>query len=125
MEPAELERSKAVLLALVEELERPSRNRDEIAIENAPDSIDRVQGATERELAVRQMDLTFNRLQSIRSALRRIEDGTYGACVRCDGDIGSKRLRALPWASQCVKCQDLADQENRVPHAREVSRALG
>jgi DnaK suppressor protein len=88
-----------------------SRSLDEIAIENAPDSIDRIQCATEREMAIRRIELDFSKVQSVRSALRRIAEGTYGTCFRCDEDIPVKRLKAVPWASYCVECQDSADGE--------------
>jgi DnaK suppressor protein len=112
MRHSELERSKGILLGLLREVELPLRSRDEIAIENAPDLIDQIQYATEREMVVRQIDSDFNRLQNIRLALQRIDDGTYGICAHCDGEIGGKRLKALPWVDLCVSCQDIADREN-------------
>jgi DnaK suppressor protein len=124
MQKAELERSKAVLLAMLHEMERPLRNRDEIAVENVPDSIDLVQRAAERELAIRQIESGFNRLQSLRLALQRINDGTYGTCIRCDGDIGIKRLNAVPWTSYCVKCQDIADRESKEQEDETVTRVF-
>lgn len=111
MKQLEVERLKTHLLGLIQEMEQPLR-REEIAVQNAPDTIDRVQQATERELAIRQIESGFNRLQSVRLALQRIDDGSYGTCIRCEGEIGIKRLNALPWAACCVKCQDAADREN-------------
>jgi DnaK suppressor protein len=124
MEPAELEHSRNILLALQSEVEKPLRNRDQIAVENPPDTIDRVQCAAERELAIRRIESSFNRLQSIRLALRRIDDGTYGTCIRCDAEISSKRLKAVPWASNCVTCQELADRENGQEDDREMLRMV-
>jgi DnaK suppressor protein len=124
MQPTELERSKAVLRTLLYEMEQPVRNRDDIAVENAPDTMDQIQGATERDLAIRQIESGFNRLQSVRSALQRIEDGTYGICARCDCEISSKRLMAIPWASHCVKCQDIADRESNGHGSQELVRAF-
>jgi RNA polymerase-binding transcription factor len=120
---SELQRSKDILLGLLREVEMPLRGRDEIAIENAPDIIDQVQFATEREMAVRQIDSDFNRLQKIRLALRRIDDGSYGTCVHCDGEIGKKRLKALPWVALCVSCQEVADGE-RASVSEETLRAF-
>jgi len=111
MELAELERSKDILLQMLQEMERPMRIRDEIAVDNLADTLDRVQSAAEREMAIRQIESGFNRVQNIRLALERIDDRTYGVCLRCEGEIGSKRLNAVPWASHCVRCQDIADQE--------------
>ena len=43
-------------------------------------------------------------LAEIEEALARIEDGTFGSCLRCGGAIGRQRLRALPEARFCVSC---------------------
>lgn len=40
----------------------------------------------------------------IEQALKRLEDGNYGSCVSCGGDIAEKRLEAIPHASQCIDC---------------------
>jgi len=43
-------------------------------------------------------------LGEIDAALRRLEEGSYGACVRCGKPIDAARLRVLPAASHCAKC---------------------
>lgn len=40
----------------------------------------------------------------IRAALDRIEDGSYGTCVRCGETIGAARLDLLPWTPLCERC---------------------
>ena len=40
----------------------------------------------------------------IRTALRRMEDGSYGVCATCGEAINAKRLEALPYATQCINC---------------------
>ena len=40
----------------------------------------------------------------IRTALLRIENGTYGTCSRCGKDISRKRLEARPIATRCIDC---------------------
>ena len=44
-------------------------------------------------------------LQAIDAGLRRIEDGTYGACQNCGQPIGAERLEALPWTTRCIDCK--------------------
>lgn len=44
-------------------------------------------------------------LRDIESALKRIENGTYGVCKYCGKDIAEKRLEARPVASACVECK--------------------
>lgn len=40
----------------------------------------------------------------IHAALRRIDDGSYGECVRCGAEIAEARLDALPWTPFCREC---------------------
>ena len=43
---------------------------------------------------------------SVQGALDRIEAGTFGTCVRCGGEIGADRLRAMPAAGLCIVCKE-------------------
>jgi DnaK suppressor protein len=111
MERSELERFRQILTATLIKMGQPLDRRDEIAIENAPDDLDRIQGLVERELAIRQIESNFSRIQSVKLALERIEDGSYGTCLECEEEISSKRLQAVPWACCCLRCQEIADQK--------------
>ncbi|TSA46579.1 hypothetical protein D4R52_00215 [bacterium] len=42
------------------------------------------------------------RLKSVRSALERIEKGTYGICQKGGEEISRQRLEAVPEAANCV-----------------------
>jgi RNA polymerase-binding protein DksA len=39
-------------------------------------------------------------------ALKRIEEGTFGICQDCKSLISKSRLKAVPYARSCVKCQE-------------------
>jgi len=45
-----------------------------------------------------------DRRQIIEAALRRLDDGEYGYCLRCDEDIPVKRLAIDPAVTRCVDC---------------------
>ena len=45
-------------------------------------------------------------LYELEDALKRIEDGIFGVCESCNSVITKVRLRALPQARLCVKCQE-------------------
>ena len=59
------------------------------------------------------------KLKAIDDALRKIEDGTYGECEECGEPINKKRLKILPFAKYCVKCQ--SEIEQRVKQQTEES----
>lgn len=44
-------------------------------------------------------------LSDIESTLKRIEEGKYGICKYCNGEISKKRLLARPVASSCIRCK--------------------
>jgi RNA polymerase-binding protein DksA len=62
----------------------------------------------------REIDYTLGEnsgqvLAAIDSALRRIDEGTYGTCVSCGEEIRYERLEATPWASLCIDCKRKAE----------------
>src|SRR5262245_54063085 len=49
-------------------------------------------------------------LNMIDEALRRINSNTYGTCVTCEEEMAQKRLEAVPWAKNCINCQQKIEQ---------------
>jgi RNA polymerase-binding transcription factor len=45
-------------------------------------------------------------LTKINDALGRLDEGTYGYCSDCGGEISEQRLRALPFAVRCKECEE-------------------
>jgi DnaK suppressor protein len=43
-------------------------------------------------------------LVEVDAALHRLEDGTYGTCEHCGGEIAPGRLEARPTARTCIAC---------------------
>ncbi|MCG2713705.1 MAG: TraR/DksA family transcriptional regulator [Candidatus Omnitrophica bacterium] len=44
-------------------------------------------------------------LYELEDALKRIEDGSFGICDDCKNNISKIRLKAVPSARLCIKCQ--------------------
>lgn len=59
----------------------------------------------EREKNVALLMALKRRLESVRAALRAMDQGTYGICERCGAEIPIERLEIYPDTSLCVKCQ--------------------
>jgi DnaK suppressor protein len=77
------------------ENESEERRLDNHLAETATVTLDRELDYTLEENATRA-------LRAIDAALARIEDGTYGTCVRCGQPIAPARLEAIPWATLCI-----------------------
>jgi DnaK suppressor protein len=101
-----LERKEAELVQVL-------RNRDGIAIEKSAEQMDEIQYASERDLAIQNVDRESTLLRQVRAALRRIHDGSFGTCIECEWAISPKRLAAVPWASRCIQCQEAADRNGQ------------
>ena len=54
---------------------------------------------------IQMQDKLEVRLASIKRAILRLEKGKYGICQSCGGEIDTARLKALPYAEQCIDCQ--------------------
>jgi RNA polymerase-binding transcription factor DksA len=48
-------------------------------------------------------------LVQVKSALLRIDDGTFGACAACGEMISDERLNALPYSGECISCASKHD----------------
>jgi RNA polymerase-binding transcription factor DksA len=95
---AQLETRKAVLAArlggIAEDLTSAhSKDWEEAAVEHEDDEV--LEGLGEAGQA---------ELRQINAALARIEDGTYGECMRCGEEIGPQRLDLLPATPFCKRC---------------------
>ncbi len=64
----------------------------------------------DRELALNLASSRQESLYDIEDAIRRIDEGSYGACESCGGAIERPRLKALPFAKKCMTCQNAAER---------------
>src|ERR1700733_6181791 len=49
-------------------------------------------------------------LNLIDEALKRIRINEYGSCLTCQEEMQQKRLEAVPWAKNCISCQEKIEQ---------------
>jgi DnaK suppressor protein len=119
MSKDQLEHFRQILLAwkreLMEEVDRTVLHmKDEAA--NFPDPNDRATQESEFGLELRTRDRERKLLKKIDSALRRIDEGSYGFCEETGDEIGLRRLEARPVATLCVEAQErreLAEKQFR------------
>ena len=50
-------------------------------------------------------------LKDVDSALKAVENGTYGICKYCKLPISEDRLRARPTSTSCIACKKTLTQE--------------
>ena len=79
-----------------------------------PDQMDRVQIESNAALDLRTRDRERKLLQKIETALRRIEDGSYGFCEETDEPISLARLEARPIATMTIDAQERHEKMERI-----------
>ena len=78
------------------------------------DLADRASNETERSLELRTRDRQRKLISKIESALKRIEDGSYGYCEETGEPISLKRLDARPIATLSLEAQERHERRERV-----------
>jgi DnaK suppressor protein len=62
------------------------------------------------DLALEAAGMTAAQLRTVRYALAKFDDGSYGECEECGNPIGFSRLQARPEARLCIACQTRAEK---------------
>ncbi len=94
---------------LLDDLRRSGLSGREESAGDPLDTIDESVSSLHKEIAFAQADRDAKLLNQVRAALQRISQGTYGQCLEDGEIIMEARLHAVPWASYCVKHQELLD----------------
>jgi RNA polymerase-binding transcription factor DksA len=67
----------------------------------------------QREIDLSMIEQIESELSDVESALRKLDDGTYGTCEACNQPIDAQRLEALPATRFCIADASRAEQEAR------------
>ena len=78
------------------------------------DIVDQASSYTEKNVELRAINRQIKLISKIDSALKRIQDGTYGFCEDTGEPIGLKRLMARPVATLCIAAQEKHEKEEKV-----------
>lgn len=104
-----LEELKAELLRALEKLQKSMAATDEAARpveldQTAVGRLSRMDSLQNQAMSSNLQDRERARLAGILSALKRIEEGTYGVCEECEDAIQYGRLLVFPEAATCAGC---------------------
>ncbi len=104
-----LDRARQKLLAARKELqslrERSAESREPVTLDQQSvgrlSRMDAMQGQAMAKAAEQRRATEMARIDA---ALKRIDDGSYGECLRCGEEIDPKRLDLDPAATLCIDC---------------------
>jgi DnaK suppressor protein len=102
------ERRRALIAEIRQEIEDDD-DEHSVALRDQFDSLDphddRAVSDWVRDVGIAQVVRDTRELDEVETALRRVADQSYGACMDCDEAIPRARLEASPAAVRCVPCQ--------------------
>ena len=78
------------------------------------DIVDQASSYTEKNVEMRAINRQIKLISKIESALKKIQDGTYGFCEDTGEPIGLKRLMARPVATLCIAAQEKHEKDEKV-----------
>jgi DnaK suppressor protein len=79
-----------------------------------PDVADRASAETDKSIELRARDRQRKLISKIESALRRIDDGSYGYCDDTGEPISLGRLMARPVATLSLEAQERHERAERI-----------
>ncbi len=93
-----------LLMKNTETIDSNSEMSNELSVyDNHPADVATELFDKERGLALKGNEM--NILNKINSALKMIEEGSYGNCKKCGKEINEERLKFIPYAEYCADCQ--------------------
>ena len=116
MDAEKLEHYRRILNEQLRRLTESARENQSDAIEIAAtddgvrDVGDQSVKDVNQEIEYRLSERESQAIADIDQALMRIEEGTYGVCVRCGKEIPERRLEAVPTARYDAECQAIVEQ---------------
>jgi len=90
--------------------------------ESVGDEIDAAIATEQAELRSQMASFESRELAQIEAALDRIKHGRYGRCESCDKSIAALRLKALPYATECIECARNGERRGTDPRSSPINR---
>ena len=84
----------------------------ELHQEKTGDVLDAAADTVQDELNSQLIEAESRELSAINDAIGRVERGIYGDCDGCGKPIPLTRLRAIPYAADCIDCRRKAETRN-------------
>lgn len=79
------------------------------------DSVDQATADSSKTIELAVKNRERENLVAIDEALKRIEEGTFGICDRCDEAIAEARIKAFPFTTLCIDCKaELESESGRI-----------
>lgn len=107
---------------LLREIHRRLQEYKDSGGSRLPDVIDIASSTIGDELTLYLAESEVRELRQVEDALARIHSGSYGVCKHCGAMIPQNRLKALPFATLCIKCKEKEEEEEGYKRGEGLER---
>lgn len=118
MKKKELDKFKNLLdeqrLELIDKARKTLEQDMAMDVNELPDDMDFATSQSDQGMVLRLRGREKSLLKKIEEAIQRIEDGEYGICEECGGDISPKRLEARPVTTLCIECKSEQERKEKL-----------
>ncbi len=99
---------------LVEEANRTLNQEMVIPSDERMDEVDQASSEYMQAFSFRLRGRERFLMGKIETALRKLDEGTFGACEECEEPISRKRLEARPEAQLCIQCKEAQEKDEAI-----------
>jgi DnaK suppressor protein len=117
MEDQDIEYFRGILTQSLNDLLKNGDETVSLLLESTVDSSDPIDQATyeaDRSFRFRMRDRENKLIRKIEQSLAKIDEGTFGICELCGGNIAIKRLKARLVATYCIVCKNKMEAMEKV-----------
>jgi DnaK suppressor protein len=114
-----LAKREALIQEIKHQLGQSVTEEQQRRLEAAMDSGDQALVDLDREMGISLQEMRNRERQLIDDALYSLDEGTYGVCAECGGEISEKRLEALPFARLCVACKSKRELMEKIERSEQ------
>lgn len=114
-----LAKREALIQEIKQQLGQSVTEEQQRRLEAAMDSGDQALVDLDREMGISLQEMRNRERQLIDDALDSLDEGTYGVCAECGGEINEKRLQALPFARLCVECKSKRELMEKIERSEQ------
>lgn len=114
-----LAKREALIKEIKQQLGQSVTDEQSRRLEAAMDSGDQALVDLDREMGISLQEMRNRERQLIDDALDSLDEGTYGVCAECGGEISEKRLQALPFARLCVACKSKRELMEKIERSEQ------
>ena len=96
---------------LVQELRRKLQQCTVSSTHHSTELLDLASDSQLDDMTARIAEADSVKIDEIEEALQLLREGHYGVCLSCGRKISKRRLRAIPFATLCLKCKVQKEKE--------------